>query len=186
MGGSVTGEGQDPLVVLLGEEDEAARPAGLRAHDDHPVAAERSGRQSQPSAGVLDVDRQALVPHARESERLQPGGHLGGAAGGADDEVRLQRALHAVECDPYAGHAPAAAARHEVERLAPLDELDAGQRADAPAHVGLDERPAGQDRPHPRRGARHLEAIDDPPQLLEHVARGRARRDQLGVESGEQ
>ena len=154
----------------------AARPPGPRADEHHPVAAERARPEPQPAAGVLEVDRQALVPRLREAERVQPGRHLRRAAGGAHDESASIVVLTPSE-PAYARHAPAAAAAHEPERLAAVDELDAGQRAHAPAHVAFDERPA-PDRitRSPVVGARELVAVDDPAQLLERVARGRAGR----------
>jgi hypothetical protein len=62
-------------------------------------------------------------------------------------------------------------ARALLESLALRDELDAGQRADAAAHVALDER---QDRPQVGRGAGQFAAVHDPAQLLERVAGRRA------------
>ena len=143
--GSVAGDRQEPVVVLLREEREGARPPRTGTDDHHPVAAERARGQAQPAAGVLEVDREALVPRLRIAEVVEPGGHLRRAAGRADDQVRLDRLLEAVSRHADAGHS--AAAPHQVEHLAMGDELDIGQRPDAAAYVTFDERPAPQDRP---------------------------------------
>ena len=66
------------------------------------------------------------------------------------------------------------------------DQLDAGQRTDAAAHVAFDERPAPEDRPQTGRGTSQLVAVDDPAQLPERVARGGAGGDHLTAEAGQQ
>ena len=79
--------------MLVGEQEQAARPARLGRDEHDLVAAERPRAQAHVGAGVLDVDVDAVLDRALVAHLLQPGRHASAAAGGGDDEIGAQLAL---------------------------------------------------------------------------------------------
>ena len=147
--GAVAAERQDPAPAFLGEQEQRARVARPGADQHQPVAVERVRRQSQVPARVCHVDRQPLLARPRVAEPVEPGRDARAAAAGGDDEIRGERLLRAAvgaPQEPHSGDALAVRARRQPEDVAAVDQLDAGQRPYAPAHVALDERPPGEDR----------------------------------------
>jgi len=163
--------------------------AGPRADQHELVAAERAGGQAQVAAGVRDPDRQLLLARPCIPEALEPGGEPRRPAVRDDHEVGRERLLGAAvgaPQDPHAGDALAAGIRHQAERVAAVDDLDAGQRAHAPPHVPLDERAARHQRERAGRRAREPAAADDEARLGERLALRRAVGHQLRAEAGQQ
>jgi len=57
----VSAHGQDPAVVLLGEQGQSGRPGRLDADQNQLQLAERAGAQPQVTAGIFDVDPDLLL-----------------------------------------------------------------------------------------------------------------------------
>jgi hypothetical protein len=136
---------QDPPVVLLGEQHQAGGPARFGADGDELVAGQGAGAQAQVSGGVPQVDGELLLRWLVVADRRQPGRRTAAASGGVDDQVGAEGLLGAVGAAPHShpGDAVAGCGGEEPDDVAPVDDLDRGQRPDPGAHLAFQVGPAG-------------------------------------------
>jgi hypothetical protein len=96
------------------------------------------------SGGVLEVDRELLLRRVVADSR-QPGRRAAAASGRVQDQIGAEGLLDAngAAPDPHPGDAVPGHGGDQPNDLAPVDELDGGQRPHPALHVTFQEGPAG-------------------------------------------
>jgi hypothetical protein len=97
------------------------------------------------SGGVLHLDRELLFRGEVVADRRQPGRRAAAASGGVQDQIGVEGLLDAVGAtqDPHPGDAVPGYRGEEPGDVAPVDDLDRGQRPDPGAHLSFQVGPAG-------------------------------------------
>ena len=141
----VPDRGQDPPVVLLGEHHQTGGPARLGTDADHLRAAQRPGTPAKVSGGVLQLDRELLLRRPVVADRRQPGRCPAAAPGRVDDQVGVDDLLGAAggAHSPHPGDAVPGRVGAEADDLAPIHDLDRGQRTDPGPDAAFEVGPAG-------------------------------------------
>jgi hypothetical protein len=136
---------QDP-PVLLREQHQAGGPARLGTDGDELLAEQGVRAQTQVSGGVLQLDRELLLRRLLVADRRQPVRHAAAAPGGIQDQVGIEGLLGVggMRQHPHPGNpVPGRRRGDQPDGLAPVQDLDSGQRLDPGANVAFQEGPAG-------------------------------------------
>jgi hypothetical protein len=137
---------QDPPVLLLREQHEPGGPARLGPDGDELLAAQGAGAQAKLSGGVPQLDREPLFRRLVVAHGRKPGRRPAAAPGRVQDQVGVDGLLGAAGVAPqypHPGDAVSGRGGDQPEDLAPVDDLDRGQRPDPGANVTFQVGPAG-------------------------------------------
>jgi hypothetical protein len=120
-------------------------PVGLGTDGDEVLTAQCPGPHAQVSGGVLHLDRELLFGGEVVADRREPGRRAAAASGGVQDQIGVEGLLDAVGAtqDPHAGDAVPGYRGDEPDDVAPVDDLDRGQRPDPGTHLTFQVGPAG-------------------------------------------